>query len=187
MFKPKDVYNNFFFAFSAWVRVQAILEQHIEKMIRLGAGLVEEGNDPADEGNNPSEEGNDPADEGNNPSEEGNNPAGSEPGHLEPLPLHRLCPVCFAAGVKTLFLCFDGNFQLRTVIPRGGLRLIESRDMFDCRLFVDKTPTDDGGEKVLRFAMERTDLIWFRGKRDPVTISRLPQSLRFPSTTAMLA
>jgi hypothetical protein len=173
MFKPKDVYNNFLFAFSAWVRVQAILEQHIEKMIRLGAGIVEEGNDPADEGNNP--------------SEVGNNPAGSEPGHLEPLPLHRLCPVCFAAGVKTLFLCFDGNFQLRTVIPRGGLRLIESRDMFDCRLFVDKTPTDDGGEKVLRFAMERTDLIWFRGKRDPVTISRLLQSLRFPSTTAMLA
>jgi hypothetical protein len=173
MFKPKDVYNNFLFAFSAWVRVQAILEQHIEKMIRLGAGLVEERNDPADEGNNP--------------SEEGNNPAGSEPGHLEPLPLHRLCPVCFAAGVKTLFLCFDSNFQLRTVIPRGGLRLIESRDMFDCRLFVDKTPTDDGREKVLRFAMERTDLIWFRGKRDPVTISRLPQSLRFPSTTAMLA
>jgi hypothetical protein len=133
---PKDVYNNFLYTLLAWVRVQAILDQHIEKMIQLGAGLMEGGNNPAEEGNDA--------------TEEGNNPAGLEPLRLEPLPLHRLCPVCFAAGVKTLFLCFDGNFQLRTLIPRGGPRLIELRDLFNCQLFVDKTPTDDGGEKVFR-------------------------------------
>jgi rubredoxin len=166
MLKPKDVYDNFLFVLSAWVRSQAILEQLIEKMIQLAAV---------------------PAEEGNNAAEEGNNATGLKPGHLEPLPLQRLCPVCFAAGVKTLFLCFDGNFQLRTLKPRGGLRLIESRDLQDCRLFVDKTPTDVGEEKVLRFAIEGTNLIWFRGKRDLVTISRLPQSPRFPNTTAMLA
>lgn len=96
----------------------------------------------------PAEEGNAPTEEGNASTEEGNKPTDSEYRRLDPLPLRCLCPVCFAAGVETLFLCFDGNFQLRTLKPPRGSIPIELRHLYDCRLIVDKIPPNVGEEKV---------------------------------------
>ena len=51
--------------------------------------------------------------------------------------LKELCPVCFTAGVGPLYICFDGNFQLKimgiSVELRDGL---VHRDTRDNRLFV---------------------------------------------------
>ena len=57
-------------------------------------------------------------------------------------PPSELCPICFAEGFKTVFVCFDGNFQLTML----GTRLekwegISPQDLKDKRIFDEKEPT----------------------------------------------
>jgi hypothetical protein len=59
-----------------------------------------------------------------------------------PVPLRELCPVCFAAGADPLHICFDGNFQLKTMGTSVELRDgLVPRDTRDNRLFVP--PNED--------------------------------------------
>jgi hypothetical protein len=57
---------------------------------------------------------------------------------LNPVPLRNLCPICFGKDSKRAHICFDGNFQLKTLKPRGeGSAELTDRDKRDKRLFVD--------------------------------------------------
>jgi hypothetical protein len=54
-----------------------------------------------------------------------------------PVPLRELCLVCFAAGAGPLYICFNGNFQLKTMAASVELRDgLVYRDTRDNRLFV---------------------------------------------------
>jgi hypothetical protein len=61
---------------------------------------------------------------------------------FSPIPLNELCPVCFAAGAETAFICCDGNFQLTTLGTRLEKRKgVSTQDLKDKRIFVEKIIT----------------------------------------------
>jgi hypothetical protein len=61
---------------------------------------------------------------------------------LSRIPLSELCPICFAEGSETAFVCFDGNFQLTTLGTRLEKREgISAQDLKDKRIFVEKELT----------------------------------------------
>lgn len=68
--------------------------------------------------------------------------------HLDPLPLNRLCPVCFGAGAETAFLCLDANFQQNTVKSHGRSIMIKDRDLRNCQLFVDAAASNPNANEV---------------------------------------
>ena len=58
------------------------------------------------------------------------------------IPPSKLCPICFAEGSKTVFVCFDGNFQL--IMLRTRLEKwegISPQDLKDKRIFDEKEST----------------------------------------------
>lgn len=57
-------------------------------------------------------------------------------GEIEILPirLKNLCPACHGPNSKGTPVCFDGNFQIKTLLK--GPQTISSRDLQDKRLFV---------------------------------------------------
>jgi len=60
---------------------------------------------------------------------------------LSRIPPSELCPLCFAEGSETVFVCFDGNFQLTTLgttlEKREG---ISPTGFKDKRIFDEKEP-----------------------------------------------
>jgi hypothetical protein len=129
---PKDVYKSFLSVLSVWVQVQANLEQHVEKLI-WDIVRPSEGDGPTNENARPSE--------GDRTTNEN-----SHNTRLDPLPLNRLCPVCFGTGTGTAFLCLDANFQQNTVKSHGRSIVIQERDLRKCQLFVDEAPKPDAEE-----------------------------------------
>lgn len=58
------------------------------------------------------------------------------------IPLNELCPICFAAGAETAFICFDGNFQITTLGTRLEKRDgVSPQDLKDKRIFVEEKST----------------------------------------------
>jgi hypothetical protein len=61
---------------------------------------------------------------------------------LSRIPLKELCPICFADGVETGFIAFDGNFQITTLGTRREKRDgVCAQDLMDKRIFVGKELT----------------------------------------------
>src|SRR5947207_15676446 len=58
------------------------------------------------------------------------------------IPLSKLCPICFAEGSETVFVCFDGNFQLTILRTRlEKWEGISPQDLKDKRIFDEKEST----------------------------------------------
>ena len=140
--------------FSVWVEIQAILDQHVAKMIEdvplpetMGRADDSDVSPPPDVPPPPDVRPPDvppPAETLVNNSD----PSHTKRPRLDPLPLRLLCPLCFGAGAKATFLCLDANFQQNTVKSYGRSTLIHHKDLLNCQVFVDENVPNEDQQEV---------------------------------------
>ena len=145
---PKDIYVHFLQVFAVWVEVLSLLEHHAERLLRTDNASISVNND------------------------------GKAYACIPPLSLSHLCPVCFGGDADTAFLCFDGNFQVKTI----GSDLINDRDHRDSRIFVDEIPEQIVNNKVPPHSKLKQSERLNRQRKLIVRILRLPQIPKFPNT-----
>ena len=109
---PKNIYENFRMLYTAWVDIRSLMTQKVETELSAFTGSRSQNIEGQFVG---------------------------DVGKIELLPirLRNLCPACFGPNSKRTPVCFDGNFQIKTLkVNNGRTETISERDHRDKRLFV---------------------------------------------------
>jgi hypothetical protein len=114
---PTDFYRKFLKVYQVWLEIRSAIDSKIEHILDSSRTL------PADQSN-----------------VDGLRASIEEKDVNAPIAMKRLCPICFAPGREAAHICFDGNFQLKTLGTKREKREgLSSRDSRDKRLFVAAT------------------------------------------------
>jgi hypothetical protein len=169
---PEEIYENFLYIYAAFLEITAIIDLKKEKVLESPAAMMETVVTEAVEGISESENLSMPSTNSKDELED-----------LPPVALSKLCPICFGSSEnESACICFDGNFQLKTLKPKGKaakLNQLSARDLHDKRLFVDidaKAPMIEMKEvKNVFSSMNQANLrIRILSKRFHARISKLP-------------
>lgn len=181
---PEEIYENFLYIYAAFLEITAIINLKKEKALESPSATMETVVTEADEGVSESE----------NLSVSSTNTK-DELKDLPPVALSKLCPICFGSSEnESACICFDGNFQLKTLKPKGKaakLNQLSARDFHDKRLFIDidpKAPVIEVKEvKNVFSSMNQANLrLRILSKRLHARISKLPLIPKYLKDIVML-